>query len=187
VTTASVVSVSVGRIVPVDWANRLDRTAIDKRPVDGPVKLAALGFEGDEQADRRVHGGAEQAVYAYAREDIDWWAARLGRGLRNGQFGENLTTTGIDVNGAAVGERWRIGDHVVVEVTKPRYPCRTFQNFLGERAWVRRFTEQARPGAYLRVVETGPVEAGDAITVEHRPGDAPTIAEVFRAAMGLPS
>ena len=179
---AHVVSVNVGRVVPVDWAARLDRTAIDKRPVTGPTALGSLGFDGDEQADRRVHGGVDQAVYAYAREDLDWWEARLGRDLRDGQFGENLTVWGVDVTGALLGERWRVGA-CLLEVTAPRIPCATFRNFLGERGWVRRFAEAGRPGAYLRVVEGGTVQAGDPIEVVDRPADRPTIGEAFRAAL----
>lgn len=175
---AHVVSVNVGRVVPFDGASRLDRTAIDKRPVTGPVAVGPLGFASDEQADRTVHGGIDQAVYAYAREDLDWWAGQLGRDLRDGQFGENLTTRGVDVTGAVLGERWRVGA-ALLEVSSPRIPCVTFQNFLGERAWVRRFTKAARPGAYLRVLEPSEVGAGDEIEVVHSPEHALTIGDTF--------
>jgi MOSC domain-containing protein YiiM len=180
---AQIVSVNTGRIVPVAWASRLDRTAIDKRPVDGRVAIGRLGLAGDEQADRTVHGGVDQAVYAYAREDIDWWADQLGRTLSNGQFGENLTTSGLDVTAAVIGERWRIGS-VLVEVTSPRIPCLTFENWLGERAWVRRFTKAARPGGYLRVVHEGELGAGDPVEVIHRPEHGVTVGQVFRARAG---
>jgi MOSC domain-containing protein YiiM len=185
--TGKVVSINAGPVVPVDWANRLDRTAIDKRPVTGPATVHELGVEGDEQADRRVHGGMNQAIYAYAREDLDWWADRLARPLRDGQFGENLTTWGVDVTGAAIGERWRVGPDVVLEVTAPRIPCKTFQNWMGEPGWIRRFVEAGRPGAYLRVVLGGEVAAGDVIRVLDRPGDVLTIGEAFGARTGLRS
>jgi MOSC domain-containing protein YiiM len=81
-----VVSVNVGRSRSPEWNKR--PTAIDKRPVSGPVAVRRLGLEGDEQADRVYHGGVHQAVYAYAREDLDWWEADLGRELRDGAFGE---------------------------------------------------------------------------------------------------
>ena len=146
-------------------------TGIDKRPVDGPVALAApgpkgvggSGLAGDTIGDLRHHGGDDQAVYAFAREDLDGWAAELGRELPGGAFGENLTTRGLDVNGALVGERWRIGGDVLLEVNSARIPCRTFAGWLDERGWVKRFTDKAAPGAYLRVIEPGEVRAGDEI------------------------
>ncbi|WP_283134803.1 MOSC domain-containing protein [Rhizohabitans arisaemae] len=177
-----VVTVSAGRVVDADWA-QLHRTGIDKRPVPGRVAVRAEGLDGDEQADRKSHGGPEQAVYAYAREDLDWWAAELGRELRDGMFGENLTTLGLDVNGALIGERWRIGS-ALLEVTAPRVPCATFRGWMGEPGWVKRFTQAERPGAYLRVVQDGELGAGDGIRVEFRPETRVTVAESFRAYHG---
>ncbi|NLU66888.1 MOSC domain-containing protein [Streptomyces sp. HNM0574] len=181
------VSVNTGPLRDPAYADA--RTAIDKRPAGGPVAVRAPGPKGeggsglvtDAIGDRRRHGGDDQAVYAYAREDLDEWERALGRELAPGLFGENLTTSGIDVNGALVGERWRIGADVLLEVTSPRVPCRTFAGRLGERGWVKRFTAAALPGAYLRVLEPGEVRAGDAIAVEHRPGHDVTVALVFRA------
>jgi MOSC domain-containing protein YiiM len=139
-----------------------------------------VGLRGDEIRDTRHHGGRDKAVYAYAREDLDWWAAELGRDLSDGTFGENLTTTGVDVTGAVIGEHWQLGDDgLVLEVTYPRIPCKTFQGFMGERRWVRRFYAHGAPGAYLRVVIPGTVGAGDAIRVVHRPDHGVTIGEVF--------
>ena len=137
------------------------------------------GLVGDAICDVKHHGGPDQALYAYAREDLDEWAGELGRDLRSGIFGENLTTSGVDVTGALIGERWRIGEQVVVSV--PRIPCRTFAGFLDERGWVKRFTERATPGAYLRVVEPGFVQAGDPVAVMHSPAHDVTIGVVFRA------
>lgn len=167
-------------------------TGIDKRPVPGPVRVAApgprafgpeggSGLAGDTVGDRRFHGGDAQAVYAYAREELDDWERELGRPLENGAFGENLTTAGVTVSGALVGERWRIGGGVVLEVTSCRIPCRTFAGFLGERGWVQRFTQAALPGAYLRVVTPGEVGAGDAVEVVHRPEHDVTVGVLFRA------
>lgn len=175
-----VISVNVGPARAADWAGRLRRTAIDKRPVADPVTVAALGLTGDEQADRANHGGVHQAVYAYAREDLDRWAARLGRELRDGEFGENLTTAGVEVTGAVIGERWQVGS-AVLEVSCPRIPCSVFQRWLGEPAWVRRFTAEGRPGAYLRVITEGRLRAGDAVTVGERPAHGVTIQETFLA------
>ncbi|MFJ5271425.1 MOSC domain-containing protein [Streptomyces sp. NPDC088358] len=164
-------------------------TAIDKRPVAGPVRVTApgpkgvgtSGLAGDTVCDLRHHGGDDQAVYAVAREDLDDWERELGRPLVNGAFGENLTTRGLDVSGARIGERWRVGSVLVLEVTSGRIPCRTFQEHLGERGWVKRFTRKAAPGAYLRVIEPGEIRAGDPIEVVHRPEHEVTVAVEFRA------
>ena len=186
---AVVVSVNVGRAQATEHSG-VGATAIDKRPVDGPVEVRAPGSKrdglgsglvGDSICDRRHHGGDDQAVYAYAREDLDRWAAALQRPLENGSFGENLTTAEIEVTGALIGERWRIGRGLVLEVSCPRIPCRTFAGWLGERGWVRRFTREARPGAYLRVIERGMVQRSDAIEVIDRPAHGITIGLVFRA------
>jgi MOSC domain-containing protein YiiM len=158
-------------------------TAIDKRAVDGDVKIGSFGVRGDVQADRQHHGGLEKALYAYAAEDAAYWERELGRETPPGFFGENLRTEGIDVNAALIGERWRIGNRVEVEVTMPRTPCQTFARWVGgddERGWVRRFSDERRLGPYLRVVVKGRVRAGDEITVIHRPEGAPTILDVYR-------
>ncbi|HEY7260229.1 MAG TPA: MOSC domain-containing protein [Streptosporangiaceae bacterium] len=178
-----VISVNVGHIFDADWAGRVKRTAIDKRPVAGRVPVHALGVGDDEQADKDNHGGHDQAVYAYAREDLDWWIDQLQRELPPGTFGENLTLSGIDVNGALLGERWRVGG-ALLEVTAPRVPCSVFRNWLDIPGWVKWFTEVERTGAYLRVLEEGEVAAGDPATVEHRPADSVTIVESFRAFHG---
>ncbi|MFI5528511.1 MOSC domain-containing protein [Kitasatospora sp. NPDC051853] len=161
-------------------------TGIDKRPTDLPVLVTApgaggSGLAGDMIFDTAHHGGADQAVYAYAGETLDVWAAELGRELPDGSFGENLTTGGLDVDGALIGERWRVGERLLLEVTVPRVPCSTFADWLEEQRWVKRFTQRALPGAYLRVLEPGEVRAGDAITVEYRPAHDLTVAETFRA------
>jgi MOSC domain-containing protein YiiM len=181
-------SVNVGRPRPNPWKG-LPATGIDKRPVDGPVAVSApgpkgtgeVGIAGDRAHDVKHHGGADQAVYAYAREDLDRWAAELDRPLDNGVFGENLTTLGLDVNGALIGERWRIGSDVVLEVSSARIPCVTFQGRLGIDGWIKRFTEAALPGAYLRVIEPGGVRAGDPVTIVSRPAHDVTVELAFRA------
>jgi MOSC domain-containing protein YiiM len=183
-------SVNVGRPLPVPYTDQPEGvTGIDKRPVDGPVRVAApgpkgvgaSGVAGDAVCDTRHHGGDDQAVYAYAREDLDDWERELGRALTSGFFGENLTTEGLDVSGALVGERWRIGSEVVLEVTSGRIPCRTFQGHLAEPGWVKRFTRKGATGAYLRVIEPGEIRAGDPVTVVHRPAHGVTAALEFRA------
>jgi len=155
-------------------------SAIDKRPVAGRVAAHPLGLDGDVQVNRKWHGGEGQALYAYAQEDADWWAAELQRDLPAGRFGENLRTSGIDLTGALLGERWRIGG-VLVEVTAPRTPCAKLQAHWGVPRLIKRFTERGASGAYLRVLETGDLGAGDRIEVVERPDHDVTIGMTFRA------
>ncbi|MFD3660148.1 MOSC domain-containing protein [Streptomyces sp. NPDC058659] len=188
----SLLSVNTGRARAADYTESPSgMTGIDKRPVDGPVRIEApgapgvggSGVAGDAVCDLRFHGGDDRAAYAFAREDLDLWERELGRELANGSFGENLTTRGLDVNGALIGERWRIGEDVVLEVTGGRIPCRTFAGFVEEKGWVKRFTRSAAgPGALLRVIVPGEVRAGDPITVAHRPDHDVTVALLHRAA-----
>ncbi len=180
----SVLSVNVGRPRKAAWAG-IGRTSIDKRPVTGPVLARRLGLDGDRVSDTRHHGGADQAVYAFAREDLDGWADALGLEVPDGQFGENLTTLGLDVNAAELGERWLVGD-AVLEVAAVRIPCNDFKSWMGRcgydnRAWVRRFAQEGRPGPYLRVLAPGTIRAGDELEVLHRPGHGVTVSTMFRA------
>jgi MOSC domain-containing protein YiiM len=188
---------NMGRILSVNLAvpernagKRVGMTGIHKRPVDHPVAVRApgpkttglhSGLVGDRIFDIEHHGGNDQAVYAYAREDYDWWECRLGRTLPGGVFGDNLTTVDVDVNGAVIGEKWRVGTDLVLQPTFGRIPCSTFQAKMGEPRWVRTFTLENRPGAYLRVVANGDVRAGDRVEVVERPGHGVTIALAFRA------
>lgn len=176
-------SLNVGAVRAV--AAKSGVTGIDKRPVSGPVWVrrpdpGGSGLAGDPICDTAHHGGTDQAVYAYAREDLDSWRATLGD-LRPGSFGENLTTCGVEVTGARIGERWRVGDELVLQVTAPRIPCRTFAVWLDVRGWVATFTRAGAPGAYLRVLRPGHVRTGDPIVVEHRPDHDVTIGLTFRA------
>lgn len=191
----SVLSVNLARVRPnPDAPSR--RTGIDKVAVDDEVTVRApgpmrdglgSGLVGDTIGNQKLHGGDDQAVYAYAREDLDRWEADLARPLSNGMFGENLTTAGVDVTDARIGERWRIGsDGPLLEVSAPRTPCRTFSAFLDLDDWIKTFTRAAKPGAYLRVIEPGVVRAGDTISVDHRPDHDVTISLVFRAKMTEP-
>lgn len=182
--TPLVRSVNLGLPQEKEWAG-IGHSSIDKRAASGPVDVRRLGLEGDTVSDHRHHGGVDQAVYAFAREDLDFWERELGQPIRDGQFGENLTTSGIDVNEAEVGERWRIGT-AVFEIASVRVPCNDFRAWMGEsgyppRAWVKRFTAAGRPGPYLRVVQEGHLSPGDAIEVVHRPGHGVTVTTMFRA------
>ena len=181
-------SVNIGHPRENSWRTA-PMTGIDKRPAEGPVAVTApgpkgdgsVGLAGDRVFDVAYHGGTDQAVYAYAREDLDAWEPTLGRTLANGFFGENLTTEGIDVNTALIGERWRVGPQVVLEVTRPRIPCSTFQGWLGRAGWMKEFTQAALPGPYFRVLAPGEIRAGDAVEVIERPEHEVTVALTFRA------
>ncbi|MFE3901879.1 MOSC domain-containing protein [Streptomyces sp. NPDC059153] len=183
-------TVNVGRPRTVDYTDAPGgATGIDKQPADGPVRVAdpgpkgsgGSGLAGDAVCDLRHHGGSDQAVYAFAREELDVWERELGRPLANGAFGENLTTSGLDVSGARIGERWRIGPDLVLEVTSSRIPCRTFAGHVDEKRWVKRFTQAAAPGAYLRVIEPGEIRSGDPVEIVHRPDHDVTVELDFLA------
>ena len=163
-------------------------SAIDKRPVGAsrcatPVRGAAgwaAGWSATTSASRKHHGGSRQAVYAVAREELDWWGAQLGRDpARRDVRGEPHDLGARRRRRAWSGERWRVGS-ALLEVTGPRIPCATFAAWMGERGWVRRFTERGRTGAYLAVVEPGVMSAGDAVVV----GRGPTTGSPSRRCSG---
>ena len=175
------VSVNVG--TPQQLSVRRGRpmmSAITKHPVDGRVRVEGVNVAGDAQADLRVHGGPDKAVYAYASEDIAWWEDVLGIDVPAGMFGENLTTEGVDVTNAVIGERWRIGT-VELEVCQPRQPCSKLGLRFGNPKMVKLFAQASRPGAYLRIVAEGELGAGDAVEVLARPDHGVTIAMVSDA------
>ena len=191
-----VLSVNVSTGIEQPFSTKTGMTGIDKRPVVGPVEVRppgpkrgglGSGLVGDYIGDARHHGGDRQAVYAFAREDLDRWEPELGRRLGDGTFGENLTTVGLDLADALVGERWVVGDpddperSVELQVTDPRIPCRTFAGWLSERGWVKRFTAEARTGTYLSVLRAGTVRAGDEITRTSVPDHDVTSGLLFRA------
>jgi len=186
-------AVAVAMVRTDPWTRvKSGRSGIDKRPVDHPIEVRPpgpkgtglhSGVVGDLIGDVEHHGGDDQAVYAYAREDYDWWERELGRELPDGCFGENVTTVGVDVNGARIGEVWRVGDTVELQVTFGRIPCSTFQERMGESAWTKRFARTNRTGAYLRILTPGAFRAGDPIEITQRPTHDVTIAEAFRIYM----
>jgi MOSC domain-containing protein YiiM len=179
-TTAGwVVSVNVGRPRQFQYDGRNVKSAIWKSPVSGRVMVRGINLDGDDQADRKAHGGHDKAVYAYAIEDARWWEQELGRILQYGEFGENLTTEGIAVNDALIGERWAIGT-AVFEVSEPRVPCWRLGVRMNDPTFVRRFTEALRPGAYLRIVIEGDLSARDEMRVIQRPDHGVTVRDVFR-------
>jgi MOSC domain-containing protein YiiM len=189
-----VVAVNVAHVTetpPVPAGIRADRkpvkTGIDKRPVDRPVQVRRLGLDGDTICDTVNHGGVDQAVYAYASEDTEWWqeqlAGELSFQLRPGSLGENLTLRGVDVTNAVIGERWQVGG-AILQVAVPRIPCSTFASFWNIDRLPKRFTKAGRPGAYLRVLTEGPVAAGDEVRILERPAHGLTLAQTLRALTG---
>nr|WP_251746505.1 MOSC domain-containing protein [Frankia sp. AiPs1] len=167
------------------WTGRQGRSGIDKRPVEGPVHVGRVGLRGDTICDLTFHGGVDRAVYVFAHEDFSWWSSLLDRDIPPGSFGENLTSAGMDVTGARIGEIWAVGS-AVVQVTAPRTPCRVFAGFWDVPDLIARFSRRGTPGAYLRVLTEGAVAAGDPVTVLHRPGHGITVGQVFRAVMTDP-
>jgi MOSC domain-containing protein YiiM len=160
------------------------RTAIDKRPQVGRVPVGELGLRGDTVCDVENHGGPDLALYSYAQEDADWWAEQLDREIPPGLFGENLRTEGLDITNALIGEIWRFGDGpdaVEVMVRAPRIPCITFQHRMQVPGWVKRFHHEGRPGAYLKVLKTGAIGAGDSVTILSRPEHEVTVGVMFAA------
>ncbi len=180
----AVLSVNLG--IARSIAAKSGMSGIDKRPSAAPVGITrptagGSGLSGDTVCDTENHGGVDQAVYAYAREDLDAWQADLGCEIPSGTFGENLTTIGLDITDARIGERWRVGEECVLQVTCPRVPCRTFAVWLNRHGWVKAFTARAVPGAYLRVISPGHVAAGDPIVIEYRPEHHVSVGLTFRA------
>ncbi len=166
-----------------EWTGSEGKTGIDKRAVDGPITFANEEVTGDVIVDRNHHGGFDQAVYAYSREDADWWQNQLGITIDNGRFGENLTTSGIDVNQALVGERWKIGS-TILEVSQPRIPCRVFAGFWQRPTMIKEFMESGKPGTYLRIIQEGQINAGDAIEILSKPDHQITIVDLYAAKNG---
>ena len=182
--SARVISINITSVVHQgEWTGSEGRTGIDKRSVDGPIEFKNNGLVGDRIIDTNVHGGYDQAVYAYAREDVQWWEKEINEEIPAGRFGENLTTDGIDVNAALVGEQWKIGS-VILEVSQPRIPCRVFAGFWKRATLIKDFTQAGRPGAYLRIIQEGSAQAGDAIEVIYKPDHEISISDLFSAKSG---
>ena len=171
---AIVLSVNVGSVRELESGGAAVRTAIWKRPVSGPVTLRGVNLVGDDQADRKVHGGPDKAVYAYAMEDYEFWAAAEKFTVHPGLFGENLTVGGLDLAGAVIGERWRIGT-ALLEVAQPRLPCYKLGIRVADPEFPKRFLASLRTGAYLRIIEEGVLQAGDIIRIVERPEHGVTI------------
>ena len=158
-----VLSVNVGLPREVPWRGKPVTTGIFKEPVAGPVQIRALNLDGDRQADLRVHGGWDKAVYAYPSEFYELWRSeRPELALPWGQFGENLTTEGLLDEGVSVGDRFLVGTAELI-VTQPRLPCFKLGIRMGRDAFVTEFLERGLLGFYLAVAREGEVAAGDPV------------------------
>ncbi len=171
---------SVNTALPQDviWQGQPLRTSINKQPVHGPVTVYADHLAGDEQADLRVHGGPDKAVYAYAQEHHAYWqqfipAARLVPGA----FGENLTTVGLLEDQVCVGDQFQVGTAILV-AQQPRQPCVKLGWRLQDASLVRRFAEAGRSGIYFRVQQPGVLQAGDSLTLVARSPYAVTMQDM---------
>ena len=186
-----IISVNVGQPTALRVGQRTAVSGIRKHPVPGRVRVGGLGLEGDHVLNRRHHGGPDQAVYVYTREDYDAWEEKLGRRLEAGTFGENLLISGGESAHWAVGDRLELGDGegeggagAVLEVTAARIPCATLGARMEDAGFVKRFAALGRPGFYTRVLQPGEIGKGDACRRVPGPEGAPTIAQVFAASLG---
>jgi len=178
-------SVNVGRPQTLPWQGKFITTAIFKTPVAGPVSLVGHNFAGDEQADRRVHGGPNKAVYAYDRAHYEFWKTELpGYAFTDGNFGENLTTEGLTDDTVRLGDQFRIGSAVLMAV-QPRFPCSKLGLRFNDVSITKRFADARRHGIYFRVVEEGTVQTGDAIELVEKSAVPVTIQDVVNAFYGL--
>jgi MOSC domain-containing protein YiiM len=181
--TSQVISLNVMHAIIPDVGGEVGVTAIDKRPVSDSREVTTAGVAGDKRADIPNHGMPEQAVYAYAIEDYQWWEAELGVSISAGKFGENLTTAGIDVTNAVIGQTWRIGT-TLLQVTGPRIPCGTFARWMDIDKWVKRFMAEGMPGTYFQVLEPGTITAGDEIEIVATPEHGVTVCDVYQLVAG---
>ena len=161
-------SVNVARPHRVVLHGRARRTAILKRPVAGPVEVGELGLAGDDVGSKKHHGGPDQAVYLYGRDDYGWWERELGEALAPATFGENLTVEGLRSGELRIGDRLAVGGAVVLEVTAPRIPCETLAGRMEDPGFVKRFARAGRPGAYARVIHQGALQTGDPVRLVER-------------------
>lgn len=174
-----IISVNVGAPQVVEFRGHTVSTGIYKSPVKGPVRVEGVNLVGDRQADPRVHGGIHKAVYAYAAEDYEWWSRQLGRTLLPGTFGDNLTTEGINLGDAVVGQQWRIND-AVLEISEPRMPCYKLGIRMDDPDFPATFSAAGRPGSYLRIIEDGSLAAGDRVEVGPPPAHGLSVADIAR-------
>lgn len=170
-------SINIGKPRTVQIGTRTVQTGINKRPVER-ARVEPPGLVNDHVADKRHHGGPDQAVYVYSAEDYQWWMEQLGESLEPGTFGENLTFSGFGPEPVRVGDRFRVGE-VLIEASLPRIPCAVFADRMNDPGWVKKFRHAGRPGFYARVLGAGEVKRGDSIEKIPAPTANPSIGDIF--------
>ena len=179
-----VLSVNVGKPQEHEWRGLRVKTAIFKSPVEGPVAVKKLDLAGDEQADLTVHGGADKAVYVYPHEHYTYWQSQLpGYALTLGNFGENLTVSGLTEEDIHIGDQLQIGT-ARFTVSQPRTPCYKLGVRFNREDMTKRFYESRRFGFYLRVLREGTLQSGDPITVVAQDPNAVSVADIARLFTG---
>ena len=179
VNNMKLISVNLGQEKILQRKNHVERTGIFKIPANEPVKVGALGLQGDVIISKKHHGGPDQAVYVYGGADYEWWANELGKELPAGMFGDNLTISELESAQFNIGDYLHIGD-VTLQVTAPRIPCETFAARMEDPQWVKKFRHAERPGLYCRVLKESFVKAGEAVSIEKYKGETISILEMFR-------
>ncbi len=171
-------SVNAGRAETIEHGKKSMATGICKRPVEGAVLVTEDGIPGDAIVATKVHGGPDQAIYAYSSDDYDWWAETTGREYPAGIFGENLTIRDLPTD-LHIGDRLLIGE-VVLEATSPRIPCDTLSTRMQDKSFGLAFRKAERPGIYFRVLNGGEIRAGDTVTLVESASCDVSIVELFR-------
>lgn len=180
-TSMCVVSINISSLRSVEHKGKTIQTGIFKKPVEGDVFVRALGLDGDQQGDKAHHGGVDMAVYAYTADNYAYWRTELAQpDLPYGKFGENLTIDRLDETDVCIGDRFRIGDEVELEVSLPRAPCSTLAMVMEDKEFAKKFLATLRVGFYLRVIREGRIRAGDQVERTHRDPARLSIAEVTR-------
>jgi len=177
-----ITSVNVGAKMPLLVGKRETESGIFKLPVEHAVEVKCLGITGDRVLDTRHHGGVDQAVYLYREEDYLFWAQQLSRDVTPGMFGENLTIAGLPAPWLNVGDRLKL-PNLLLEITAPRIPCSTLAARMGDPGFAKAFVKAERPGFYVRVIQTGTVQVGDAVELQESVSESVSTVEFYRDVM----
>ena len=175
-------SVNIASPISITIRNKTGNTGIFKKPVSSPVELGTEGLSQDYIANKKHHGGPDQAVYIYGQTDYDWWADSLGDRIQPGLFGENLTIDGLTCTTFNIGDELHFSGGVVLQVTSPRIPCSTLATRMEDPAFAKKFRQAERPGMYCRVLQTGILQAGETVTVTSYTGETISLLEMYRDA-----
>ena len=172
-------SVNIGKEGTVQRKGYLEKTGIFKIPTNDAVQISKLGLDGDLILSKKHHGGPDQAVYVYGDADYAWWRKELGIELGAGIFGENLTISELESATFSIGDILHLGE-VILQVTAPRIPCKTFAARMEDAQFVKKFRYAERPGLYCRVLKEGVVQVGDSVSMEKYAEDTVTLLDCYR-------